>query len=47
MSITYRKLDIALSADKETVLVFGQELPTKYFTEIVVTTMLNSEVYWQ
>lgn len=26
MSISYRKLDIALSADKETVLVFGQEL---------------------
>ncbi len=42
MSISYRKLDIALSADKETVLVFGQELSTKYFTEIVVTTMLNS-----
>ncbi|EGI4619049.1 hypothetical protein IGF42_001895 [Escherichia coli] len=42
MSISYRKLDITLSADKETVLVFGQELSTKYFTEIVVTTMLNS-----
>ncbi|MCO7261498.1 DUF6971 family protein [Dickeya zeae] len=42
MSISYRKLNIALSADKETVLVFGQELSTKYFTEIVVTTMLNS-----
>ncbi len=26
MSISYRKLDINLSADKETVLVFGQEM---------------------
>jgi len=42
MSISYRKLDITVSADKETVLVFGQEMATKYFTEIVVTTMLNS-----
>ncbi|EFH2720550.1 hypothetical protein QNN86_12600 [Citrobacter sp. C348] len=42
MPISYRKLNITLSADKETVLVFGQELSTKYFTEIVVTTMLNS-----
>ena len=42
MSISYRKLDITLSAGKETVLVFGQELSTKYFTEIIVTTMLNS-----
>lgn len=42
MSISYRKLNITLSADKETVLVFGQELSTKYFTEVVVTTMLNS-----
>jgi len=41
MSISYRKLDITLSADKETVLVFGQEMSTKYFTEIVVVTMLN------
>ncbi|MCL5160023.1 DUF6971 family protein [Escherichia coli] len=41
MSISYRKLDINLSADKETVLVFGQEMSTKYFTEIVVTSMLN------
>lgn len=42
MSISFRKLDITLSTDKETVLVFGQELTTKYFTEVVVTTMLNS-----
>ncbi len=28
MSISYRKLDINLSADKETVLVFGQEMST-------------------
>ncbi|MFJ5401420.1 DUF6971 family protein [Pectobacterium sp. CHL-2024] len=42
MSINYRKLDITLSADKETVLVFGQELSIKYFTEIIVATMLNS-----
>lgn len=42
MSISYRKLNITLSADKETVLVFGQELSTKYFTEVIVTTMLNS-----
>lgn len=41
MSISYRKLDITLSADKETVLVFGQEMSTKYFTEIVVVSMLN------
>jgi len=41
MSIAYRKLDITLSADKETVLVFGQEMSTKYFTEIVVVSMLN------
>lgn len=27
MSISYRKLDINLSADKETVLVFGQRCP--------------------
>lgn len=42
MSISFRKLDISLSADKSTVLVFGQELATQYFTEVVVTTMLNS-----
>lgn len=42
MSISFRKLDITVSTDKETVLVFGQELTTKYFTEVVVTTMLNS-----
>ncbi|CAB5672755.1 DUF6971 family protein [Serratia marcescens] len=41
MAISYRKLDITLSADGETVLVFGQELVTKYFTEVVITSMLN------
>ena len=41
MSISYRKLDINLSADKETVLVFGQEMSTKHFTEIVVTSRWN------
>ncbi|MBN3198582.1 hypothetical protein H5A20_07655 [Pectobacterium brasiliense] len=41
MSIAYRKLDITLSTDKETVLVFGQVLSTKYFCEIVIPTMLN------
>ena len=41
MSISYRKLDLTLSADKETVMIFGQEMATKYFTEIVVVTMLN------
>ncbi|WP_438503551.1 DUF6971 family protein, partial [Enterobacter cloacae] len=35
MAISYRKLDITLSADGETVLVFGQELTTKYFTEVM------------
>lgn len=42
MSISYRKLDITLSTDKQTVMVFGQEMTTKYFCEIVATTMLNS-----
>lgn len=42
MSIAYRKLDLSLSADGETVMLFGHEMTTKYFTEIVVTTMLNS-----
>ncbi|WP_434747514.1 DUF6971 family protein [Pantoea sp. Lu_F5_004] len=41
MSISYRKLDLTLSADKETVMLFGQEMTTKYFTEVVVVTMLN------
>jgi len=41
MSIAYRKIDITLSTDKNTVLVFGQELSTQYFCEIVVPTMLN------
>jgi len=42
MSISYRNLDLSLSADGSTVMVFGQEMSTKYFTEVVVTTMLNS-----
>ena len=41
MSIAYRKLDITLSTDKETVLVFGQVLSTKYFCEIIIPTMFN------
>lgn len=41
MSISFRKLDLTVSADKETVLVFGQEMATKYFTEVVVVSMLN------
>lgn len=41
MSISYRNLDINLSADKQTVMVYGQEMTTKYFTEIVITSMLN------
>ncbi|CNJ90388.1 Uncharacterised protein [Yersinia enterocolitica] len=42
MSIAFRKLDIALSVGGETVVVWGQEMSTKYFTEVVVTSMLNS-----
>ena len=42
MSIHYRKLDLTVSADKETVLLFGQEMSTKYFMEVVAVTMLNS-----
>ncbi|MDN4627834.1 DUF6971 family protein [Erwinia sp. PsM31] len=42
MSISYRKLDLTLSADEQTVMLFGQEMATKYFTEVVVVTMLNS-----
>lgn len=42
MSIAYRKLDLTVSANKETVLLFGQEMTTKYFIEVVAVTMLNS-----
>ncbi|HCD3925220.1 TPA: hypothetical protein OMS07_000310 [Klebsiella aerogenes] len=42
MAIAYRKLNVELSDDKETVLIHGQEMATKYFCEVVVTTMLNS-----
>ncbi|HCJ5570824.1 hypothetical protein N4684_02650 [Escherichia coli] len=42
MSISYRKLDLSVSADGSTVMLFGQEMTTKYFIEIVATTMLNS-----
>ena len=42
MSISYRKLELTVSADGKTVLVFDQEFGLKYFTEVVVTTMLNS-----
>lgn len=42
MSISYRKLDLSVSADGSTVMLFGQEMTTKYFMEIVATTMLNS-----
>lgn len=42
MSISFRKLDLSVSADGTTVMLFDQEMSTKYFTEIVATTMLNS-----
>ncbi len=42
MSISFRKLELTVSADGKTVLVFDQEFGLKYFTEVVVTTMLNS-----
>ena len=45
MPISYRKLNITLSADKETVLVFGQELSTKYFTEIAKSNRILNDIH--
>ena len=45
MPISYRKLNITLSADKETVLVFGQELSTKYFTDMAKSNRILNDIH--